>query len=329
MNPLVSILIPVRNCEAWIEQALRSAVSQTWSNVEIIVLDDGSSDGSIYIAQKFLPKIRIESGRFGGQNTSRNRLLELSRGEWLVFLDADDELAPDSIERKLEAAAGADVVYGSMDAATFIGRDKVRSEPREADEYDDPWVAAFGWCYPNTSSMMVRKDALLSVGGFPTHVANCTDYALYFQLLLKGYRFVPAAKSWTIYRQWSRTQAVYEDPLRRLVTKLELVDAARRALEDAGAMTPARLAAWSDQMLGTLRMLYRYDREKTAIYLKRFQAVNPRHRPSKVRFSRFYSVAEPLLGFYLTEWCARLTRAVRRKIYWRQGLDPVADFQEP
>jgi len=324
VKPLVSILIPVRNCATWIAQSVRSAVGQSWPNIEVIVLDDGSIDGSADIVRRVVPEVRVERMNLGGQNVSRNHLLGLSRGEWLLFLDADDELAPDNVEQKMLVSADADVVYGSMDTQTFVGKSKIKSEFREAVFFDDLWCAAFAWCFPNTSSVMFRREAVLSVGGFPIDVANCTDYALYFRLLLAGCRFQPAAKSRTVYRIWSATQAANEKPLRMLDTKLRLLEAARQELQQAGQMTTERLRVWCDYVLGTLRILYRYDPNRVHSYLQHLRAVNPEYQPSR-RFSRTYGIFYHYLGFEATERLAAWTRRGRRKIHWNPDVDPVVD----
>src|SRR4051794_33722885 len=105
MPELVSILIPVYNCQPWAAQAIGSALAQTWPNKEIIALDDCSTDGSWDLLQSFGSDIRIEQApKNGGQNVTRNRLTALSRGEWLLYLDADDELMPDNVEQKMRYA---------------------------------------------------------------------------------------------------------------------------------------------------------------------------------------------------------------------------------
>src|SRR6266487_4648219 len=91
-SPLVSVLIPCFNAEKWVGQAISSALAQTWSNKEVLVVDDGSTDGSLEIIRSFGASIRFESGRNRGANVARNRLLELAKGEWLQYLDADDYL---------------------------------------------------------------------------------------------------------------------------------------------------------------------------------------------------------------------------------------------
>ena len=189
----------------------------------MIVFDDGSTDGTLDIIRSFGPQIRFESRRLGGQNVSRNRLTELSSGEWLVFLDADDELMPDTVERKMALAAHSDVLYGSMEAARYFGREKVISEMVMAVDHSDPWFAAFSWSFPNPAAVMLRKTALLAVGGWPTDLANCTDYALYFRLLLNNYRFRAVPDALSLYRHWSANQASYENKSRSVLTKTELL----------------------------------------------------------------------------------------------------------
>src|ERR1700734_3340325 len=97
MSPLVSILIPCFNAKQWIAQAIESALQQTWPEKEVIVVDDGSTDGSLGVIKRFEGRVRWETGPNRGGNQARNRLLELARGEWLQYLDADDYLLPDKV----------------------------------------------------------------------------------------------------------------------------------------------------------------------------------------------------------------------------------------
>src|SRR5262245_42280315 len=99
MGTLVSILIPCYNAERWIAQAIESALAQTGVEKEVIVVDDGSTDRSLDVIRQFDGHIRWETGPNRGGGASRNRLLELARGNWLQYLDADDYLLPDKIAR--------------------------------------------------------------------------------------------------------------------------------------------------------------------------------------------------------------------------------------
>ena len=104
MKPLVSILIPAYNAEEFIADAIRSAIGQTWQHKEIIVVDDGSRDGTAEIARRFASKnVVFISKENQGAAATRNHAFQLSQGEYIQWLDADDLLAPDKIERQLAA----------------------------------------------------------------------------------------------------------------------------------------------------------------------------------------------------------------------------------
>lgn len=109
MKPLVSILIPAYNAVEWIAYTLQSAIAQTWPRKEIIVLDDGSTDGTASVARRFSSReVSVVSTKNGGAAAARNHALKLSHGDYIQWLDADDLLAPDKIERQLAALRGVD-----------------------------------------------------------------------------------------------------------------------------------------------------------------------------------------------------------------------------
>jgi glycosyltransferase involved in cell wall biosynthesis len=101
-EPLVSIIIPVYNADKHLDETIRSAIAQTWPNKEIIIVDDGSTDNSLAIAQKFDGLI-IAKQKNKGASAARNNGLSLAKGEYIQFLDADDLLAPDKITSQIGA----------------------------------------------------------------------------------------------------------------------------------------------------------------------------------------------------------------------------------
>jgi len=106
MPALVSILIPCYNAAPWLPATLESALGQTWPNCEIIVVDDGSKDDSLAVARPFAARgVTVLAQANRGASAARNAALRASRGEWIQFLDADDLLAPDKIERQLSRRA--------------------------------------------------------------------------------------------------------------------------------------------------------------------------------------------------------------------------------
>ncbi len=104
MKPLVSILIPAYNSEEWIGDTIQSAIGQTWARKEIIVVDDGSKDRTAEVARQFASKeVVVVSTKNQGAAAARNHALSLSQGDYIQWLDADDLLAADKIERQLAA----------------------------------------------------------------------------------------------------------------------------------------------------------------------------------------------------------------------------------
>ena len=102
MPPQVSILIPAFNAERWIADTLRSALAQTWPRKEIIVVDDGSTDCTHKVARQFAsPSVTIVQQEHMGAASARNAALALSQGDYIQWLDADDLLSPEKIQRQV------------------------------------------------------------------------------------------------------------------------------------------------------------------------------------------------------------------------------------
>jgi len=103
MQPLVSILIPAYDAERWIADTLQSAVGQTWPNKEIIVVDDGSKDGTVALARRFESAgVRVAEQENRGPAAARNHAYRLSQGEFIQFIDADDLLSPEKITEQIK-----------------------------------------------------------------------------------------------------------------------------------------------------------------------------------------------------------------------------------
>ena len=104
--PFVSILIPCYNAAPWLAATLESALAQTWADKEIILVDDGSTDGSLALAQAYAGRgVRIFAQPNAGASAARNRALREARGDYFQFLDADDLLSPGKLAAQLALLA--------------------------------------------------------------------------------------------------------------------------------------------------------------------------------------------------------------------------------
>lgn len=101
-NPLVSIIVPIYNSEESIRSCLNSIINQTYKNIEIIVVDDGSNDESYKIIRDYYPLVRYVYQQNQGQGSARNRGIVVSDGEWICFCDSDDTLEPNFLEDMIE-----------------------------------------------------------------------------------------------------------------------------------------------------------------------------------------------------------------------------------
>lgn len=106
MNPLVSVIVPAYNAARWIGDSLSSVVGQTWKDLEVVVIDDGSDDHTAEAVSAFEgSRVRLHTQRHRGASAARNLGLRESKGSLVQFLDSDDMLSPDKIERQVSALA--------------------------------------------------------------------------------------------------------------------------------------------------------------------------------------------------------------------------------
>jgi glycosyltransferase involved in cell wall biosynthesis len=122
----VSILIPVYNAERYLEECIDSALNQTYRDIEIIAINDGSTDGSKSILEKYADQIRIINKAQGGVASARNAGIQIAAGDWIKLLDNDDVLYPDAIAEMLREAGEIDVenkiLYSNVDYIDASGK---------------------------------------------------------------------------------------------------------------------------------------------------------------------------------------------------------------
>ena len=102
MNPLISVIIPVYNCEKYVAEAIESILAQTYPALEVIVVDDGSTDGTGEIVKSF-PQVKYLFQDNAGTAAARNRGIRAAKGEYIAFLDADDLWLPEKLAQQISA----------------------------------------------------------------------------------------------------------------------------------------------------------------------------------------------------------------------------------
>ena len=204
MKPVVSILIPAFNEERWIGQTITSAIEQTWPHTEIIIVDDGSTDETAAIARRFAcEKVKIATQPHQGASAARNHAFSLCRGDYIQWLDADDVLAPDKIERQLSAidrTSSTRTVLSSAWGRFMHSRSRARFVPTAL--WND--LTPVEWLlrklednlYMQTATWLVSREVTAAAGPWDTRLVVDDDGEYFCRVLLRSdaVRFVPEAR---------------------------------------------------------------------------------------------------------------------------------------
>jgi glycosyltransferase involved in cell wall biosynthesis len=204
MLPLVSVLIPAYNTERCIVDTIKSALAQTWPRKEIIVVDDGSTDQTLSVAQQFgSAEVSVVTQENQGASAARNKALELCQGDYIQWLDADDLLSPDKVAKQMDEAEKC----GSKRTLISCGWAYFNYRPAKA-----KFVPNRLWCdlsplewllrkweqnlHMQTATWLVSRELTDATGLWNTRLVRGNDGEYFFRAIMKsdGIRFVPDAK---------------------------------------------------------------------------------------------------------------------------------------
>lgn len=260
--PLVSILIPCFNAERYVGAAIDSALAQDHPRVEVVVVDDGSTDGSLDVIRRYAdrPSFRFESGPNRGGNAARNRLLQLAQGEFVQYLDADDLLDPKKVSTCL-AAMGEDI---DMVFCDFIVSSSGQCREVRFEAMGDDVVEYFVRQSVQTSIPLHRAAALRQVGGFDETLQCCQEYELHLRLARRVWRKVvhlpePLCTVVKVSGSVSSNESRVFSQMARILAGLF------DELESQGRLTPGRREALAKQLHFCCRHLARHGLDDQAL----------------------------------------------------------------
>jgi len=223
-SPLVSVVIPCFNCEAYLAEAIESALAQTYPNVEIIVVDDASTDGSLAIARCYEPRIKIISYNVNRERSwCRNKAVELSSGKFIALLDGDDIWVPEKLSRQM--ALFDDSLVGVVYSNAYIYEFETSANRIDLPTYDSrrrfplalPMhnvdVALFKENPVVASSAMIRREAFGDVGGFDLvrSILGAEDLDLWLRISRAGWCFQYVDAPLVYYRMHSQQTTMNSD----------------------------------------------------------------------------------------------------------------------
>lgn len=236
--PLVTIAIPSYNLAAHLPEAIESALGQTHAPVEVIIVDDGSTDDSVAVARRYEPAVRVVERPNGGLAAARNTGLRAARGAFIAFLDADDVLEPDYLRRCLDALEDLPphVAYAYTQVRYFGARDGLSAFP----PFDLEELKRKNFVH---AAALMRTEAVRRFGYLETMRDGWEDWDLYLAMAGAGLVGVLVDEPLLRYRQREGSMlASLDDGERRFAIRRQLVRRHRR-LYGWGAVARSELIA--------------------------------------------------------------------------------------
>ncbi|KYZ76406.1 hypothetical protein AXX12_08205 [Anaerosporomusa subterranea] len=188
-NTLVSVIIPAYNAAQTIKRAICSVLNQSYRCIEIIVVDDGSSDDTSERVKSFGEQVHYIAQQNRGVSAARNRGVQAAKGEWIAFLDADDEWHPRKLEIQIQYLDAVPnlILISNTDVIVRPGQHIAFADIKEKPIF-------YIWEHKmflrrnkiNTSSVLVKREVYQAVGGFDETLINGEDRDLWLKLLYDG-----------------------------------------------------------------------------------------------------------------------------------------------
>jgi glycosyltransferase involved in cell wall biosynthesis len=243
MNPLVSVVIPTYNCSAFIKDALDSVFGQNYSPMEVIVIDDGSTDGTPEAIGAYANTVKLVRQSNRGPAAARNRGIEVARGQYIAFLDGDDCWLPGKISAQVQAGeahpemgiiAGQFARWYPDVRGLYPSWENLLSEGPEI-----IGGGLTGWLYPellldvviHTITTLIRREVLETVNGFDESLRTGEDYDLWLRCA-REYPMLQLPLPTALYRIRPDSTTVVKRPTNNEYLVL------RRALERWGMRGP-------------------------------------------------------------------------------------------
>jgi len=220
---IISVVIPCYNVQDYLAECLDSVFAQSYSFIEVICIDNNSTDDTYQLLQKTkkrYPTLIIDKETMPGAPAARNKGLSLAMGEWIQFLDADDLLLPNKIQHQIDLIQQHDGQAPFIASAYFL--QEITRKKRVKMVEEDTWKALFTTKLGITSANLFRKSCLQELGGWNTNLQSSQEYELMFRMVQTYGAPLVDSVPFTIIRERASGQISQRNPLKRLVVYEEL-----------------------------------------------------------------------------------------------------------
>jgi hypothetical protein len=311
-RPSVTVVIPLWNAERWIARAIDSVAAQAQLNVEIIVIDDGSTDRSLEIVKSHRAHVYWETGANEGACAARNRGLALAKSEYVLFLDADDYIESPLLEDLVASAqaASADMAFGPSALEYADGRRRPKAPIAASETAQTLFARIFGDGWVPLHSILWRAAFVREIGGWNESMLRNQDGELLGRALIRQPKLAVSSSGCAVYVQHNDPERISSRQTAAAMA-CRIAHLARCGCEIAGtefalAGRPA-LAAHSYDLARECYFLGYEELGREALALARDLGLR------RYRGSGAHRIAANLFGFGLAQaasrWRRRMTAA--------------------
>ncbi len=327
----VAVIIPCFNARQWIRETLRSVLDQDIDDddLEIIVVDDGSTDGSADVVAREFPEVRLLRSEHNGPSAARNLGTRRSTADFIQYLDADDLLGSGKLRRQLAtlSESGADVAYGDWSELRATSTGEFVTGRRVAGRLDgDPELALFTDFWSPPAAYLFRRGIVERVGGWRADLPVIQDARFVLDCALQGGRFEYCPGEAARYRVHSGGSVSTRDPREFTRDCLRNAVSVERWWDEHDGLSPTRRAALLKVYGQVARASFDADRPTFETAYQALERLEPGYVPGTPRSVRMlarlagYRRAEALASRY-----RQAKRLLRRKP--RETARPHAELR--
>jgi glycosyltransferase involved in cell wall biosynthesis len=303
--PLISVIIPCYNAASFLRETLESVFCQTLQDFEVIAIDDGSTDDTASIIRSFSSRIRAEFGANRGASAARNIGTSLALGKFIQYLDADDLLLPDALEKRVDAltTSGADVAYSDWqrleegeDGNFYLGNIVAR---QIEDIHADPQIAMFTDFWAPPAALLYHSCIVKAIGSWNETLPIIQDARFLLDAALVGGKFIHVPSVGANYRvQKAAYSLSRRNPAKFIDDCFNNACQVQEIWKANGDINLEHRIALMKVYGQVARFYFEYDRSKFYEVLAKIHNLNPNYLPSEPKALRELS---KLFGYELAE----------------------------
>lgn len=322
MSKLVSVIIPCFNAECWVGEAIASCLNQTYRAIEVVVIDDGSTDSSLETIKSYGNRIIWETGPNRGGSCARSRGFALSKGECIQYLDADDYLLPEKLERQVQFLEETefDVVYGDWRHQYHLPNgDSYLEDIKVTGTQPDLLESLLADWWVSPACLLFKRSPILNVGGWDETLKAGQDRDFFLSIVMSGAKVGYQPGCHSIYRRYGNVTVSTSSRTRYLESHQMILEKAEQTLSAQGKLSQNYRDAMAQSYFMLARGYLEVDPSRYFKLLEKTLTLSPKFQANSADRTAVYTLAQRVLGFRNLERIVFLIKRTKAFLFQRFG----------